>query len=111
MERKNSHCVCKREGGVVVNEIKIYKIWLEDQINMDILYMNLLEVQGFFLPFLDASSTYTYNCEVCRVMSRYLVRLGENPCVMCDPCWKNMGESKEEGVVALPLPNPKLAIV
>jgi snRNA-activating protein complex subunit 3 len=39
------------------------------------------------------------------------VRLGENPCVMCDPCWEHMGESKEEGVVALPLPNPKLAIV
>ena len=39
------------------------------------------------------------------------VRLGENPCVLCDPCWKYMGESKEEGVVTLPLPNPALAIV
>ena len=39
------------------------------------------------------------------------VRLGETPCVLCDPCWKNMGESKEEGVVVLPLPNPALAIV
>jgi len=39
------------------------------------------------------------------------VRLGENPCVLCDFCWKHMGESKEEGVVALPLPNPALAII
>lgn len=39
------------------------------------------------------------------------VRLGENPCVMCDPCWKYMGESKEEGVIAQPLPDPTLAIV
>jgi snRNA-activating protein complex (SNAPc), subunit 3 len=39
------------------------------------------------------------------------VRLGETPCVLCDPCWKYMGESKEEGVVVLPLPNPALAIV
>ena len=39
------------------------------------------------------------------------IRLGENPCVLCDPCWKNLGESREEGVVVLPLPNPALAIV
>ena len=39
------------------------------------------------------------------------VRLGENPCVLCDFCWKHMGESKEEGVVVLPLPNPALAII
>ena len=39
------------------------------------------------------------------------VRLGESPCVLCDPCWKYMGESNEEGVIVLPLPNPALAIV
>jgi len=33
------------------------------------------------------------------------VRLGESPCVLCTPCWRSMGESVEEGVIVLPLPD------
>ena len=32
------------------------------------------------------------------------VRLGESPCVLCGPCWRAMGESEEEGVIILALP-------
>ena len=73
----------------------------------------------------DAQSGYPLTIQItpspfdlCRACSRVPavwsivgdVRLGENPCVLCDPCWKSMGESKEEGVVALPLPNAALVI-
>ncbi|KDR75220.1 hypothetical protein GALMADRAFT_69439, partial [Galerina marginata CBS 339.88] len=31
------------------------------------------------------------------------VRLGESPCLVCGPCWRNMGESKGEGVTVIPI--------
>ncbi|KAF8160817.1 snRNA-activating protein of 50kDa MW C terminal-domain-containing protein [Crassisporium funariophilum] len=33
------------------------------------------------------------------------VRLGENPCVLCEPCWRNMGESEEDEVAVFPIAN------
>lgn len=32
------------------------------------------------------------------------IRLGESPCMMCGPCWRNMGDSLEAGVIVVRLP-------
>ncbi|KAI0630366.1 snRNA-activating protein of 50kDa MW C terminal-domain-containing protein [Trametes polyzona] len=48
-------------------------------------------------------------CRVCvKVPATYSIvgdiRLGESPYLICGPCWRWMGESKEEGVLVVPLP-------
>ncbi|EDR11887.1 uncharacterized protein LACBIDRAFT_313793 [Laccaria bicolor S238N-H82] len=32
------------------------------------------------------------------------IRLGESPCMMCGPCWRNMGDPLEAGIVVVRLP-------
>jgi len=32
------------------------------------------------------------------------VRLGESPCIMCGPCWNNMGDSQDQNVIVVSLP-------
>jgi len=32
------------------------------------------------------------------------MRLGESPCILCNPCWKNMGEPSDDGILIAPLP-------
>ncbi|KAI0305718.1 snRNA-activating protein of 50kDa MW C terminal-domain-containing protein [Multifurca ochricompacta] len=52
------------------------------------------------------------NCRVCtKVPAVYSVvgdvRLGESPCILCAPCWRNMGMPKgkdSDSVVVIPLP-------
>lgn len=36
------------------------------------------------------------------------IRLGESPCILCDPCWKNMGEPADGGILVAPLPKHEL---
>ena len=31
------------------------------------------------------------------------IRLGESPCVLCGPCWRQMGESDHDTVLVVPL--------
>jgi len=31
------------------------------------------------------------------------IRLGESPCVLCGPCWRQMGESEHDTVLVTPL--------
>ncbi|TFK73930.1 hypothetical protein BDN72DRAFT_138869 [Pluteus cervinus] len=33
------------------------------------------------------------------------IRLGESPCPLCGPCWRNMGTSEDPTVVPIPLPS------
>ncbi|KAF9529172.1 snRNA-activating protein of 50kDa MW C terminal-domain-containing protein [Crepidotus variabilis] len=35
------------------------------------------------------------------------IRLGESPCVLCDFCWKSMGDSEEENVKVIPVTKPR----
>ncbi|KZT26698.1 hypothetical protein NEOLEDRAFT_1146996 [Neolentinus lepideus HHB14362 ss-1] len=36
------------------------------------------------------------------------VRLGESPCVLCAPCWRNMGDPQDESVMIVPLPKHEM---
>lgn len=36
------------------------------------------------------------------------VRLGESPCVLCDPCWKSMGAPADDQISAVALPKYEL---
>jgi len=36
------------------------------------------------------------------------IRLSESPCILCDPCWKNMGEPQDGGILVAPLPKHEL---
>ncbi|KAK0485786.1 Golgi complex component 7-domain-containing protein [Armillaria novae-zelandiae] len=38
------------------------------------------------------------------------LRLGESPCILCGPCWENMGEP-EDGVVVVPFPQYELGCI
>lgn len=49
-------------------------------------------------------------CRACNKVPAVLsilgdIRLGESPSVLCRPCWKNMGESLDENVVTLRIPD------
>lgn len=36
------------------------------------------------------------------------IRLGESPCILCAPCWRNMGDPSEEAVIVVPLPKHEM---
>ncbi|TFK54170.1 hypothetical protein OE88DRAFT_1625240 [Heliocybe sulcata] len=36
------------------------------------------------------------------------IRLGESPCVLCGPCWRNMGDPQDESVMVVPLPKHEM---
>ncbi|KAK0504781.1 snRNA-activating protein of 50kDa MW C terminal-domain-containing protein [Armillaria luteobubalina] len=70
----------------------------------------------------DASSGYPFtlqltpiSLDLCRACYRIPaiwsivgdLRLGESPCILCGPCWENMGEP-EDGVVVVPFPKYEL---
>jgi len=38
------------------------------------------------------------------------VRLGESPCVMCEPCWRNMGDPHNDKVIVVPLSRYELGL-
>ncbi|KIY44452.1 hypothetical protein FISHEDRAFT_77645 [Fistulina hepatica ATCC 64428] len=49
------------------------------------------------------------NCRLCTKVPATLsvvgdLRLGDSPCLICGPCWRNMGSSVPSGVVVVPLP-------
>lgn len=37
------------------------------------------------------------------------VRLGESPCLMCGPCWRNMGDRQGASQIIIPLPRSDFA--
>ncbi|KII92802.1 hypothetical protein PLICRDRAFT_37596 [Plicaturopsis crispa FD-325 SS-3] len=49
-------------------------------------------------------------CRICAKVPAVLsivgdIRLGESPCVVCDPCWRHMGDANDdEGIIVVPLP-------
>lgn len=98
------------EHFLVVDQIRYdYSRWLDSSLNIHVRLAHPSDPRSSCPLTLHITPPLLDLCRACtKIPASWSVvgdsRLGESPCVLCGPCWRNMGESEEDGVTVLPLP-------